>query len=111
MSGERLSGRILDKVQRHLGENADDDLFAKAMTEFCEGFPPDCSHAFTCLHGGECFRGDPAIRAARVVSMAAAKHDGAVSAYLHAAAAAIRSGSISIRRADIIQIVKTERNM
>ena len=97
-----IPARIRSKVERHLGPDADDDLFAKAMTFICEGFPPDCSHAATCLHDGDCFAGEPSVAAARLIDGLARKHDGATQSYLFAAATAIRNGKISIRTADVL---------
>lgn len=94
MSAKIAGRRIADKVERHLGPDADDELFAIAMTKICDGFAPECSYHFTCLLGGDCFKSRPDIAAAKVIEAAAGKEVGAVRAYLLAAAHEIRAARI-----------------
>ena len=90
----RVPKRIAGRIERHLGETADDDLFAKAMTSICDGFPPACSQAFTCLHGGDCFAGRQDISAARAIEKAALSEEGGVKSLMLAAAHALRKGDV-----------------
>lgn len=102
-----VTARIRDKVQRHLGEDADDDLFAHAMTHICEGYPPACSAAFTCIYDGDCFKGDPAVAAARAIEGLAEKHDGTVRQYILSAARMVRNGGADIASAKVLPFETT----
>lgn len=94
VSAKIAGRRIGDKVERHLGPDADDELFAIAMTKICDGFAPECSYHFTCLRDGDCFKSRPDIAAAKVIEAAAEKEVGAVRAHLLAAAHEIRAARI-----------------
>ena len=87
--------RIAGIVARHLGEDADDELYAKAMSHICDGYPPACSIAHTCLHDGDCFAGRQDIAAARAIEKAAASEQGGVRALMLSAARAVRKGQVT----------------
>lgn len=87
--------RIAGLVERHLGEDADDELYAKAMTSICDGHPPACSLAHTCLQDGDCFAGRQDITAARAIEKAAAEQEGGVKSLMLAAAQAVRRGDVN----------------
>ena len=83
------------KIEKHLGCEADDGLFAYAMTHICEGYPPACSIAETCMHDGDCFDSSkPHINAARLIEKASDEKPLKVRQYMEAAARALRNGDI-----------------
>ncbi|AVA13833.1 hypothetical protein C3E99_08295 [Sphingopyxis sp. MG] len=96
-------------MERHLGLEADDDLFAKAMVSICDGFPPDCSYAHTCLHDGDCFKsGNPALRAARVIEAMASRAEGSERVHILAAARWLRQDGASIGSAEVLPFTTTK---
>lgn len=88
--------RIEDKVARHLGPDADDELYAIAMTKICDGFPPDCSYHQTCLQDGDCFKPCANREAAKMVeALAKQETRDSVRILLRRAAAAIRADRLT----------------
>ena len=98
------TARIAGIVEKHLGPDASDVLFAKAMTYDCDGFPPDCSFYHTCLQGGDCFRKRPHIAAAKLIEKLAISHEGVIKTALLSAANGLRTGVVDIRNADVISL-------
>ena len=91
----RIRNALAERIEKHLGKNADDELYAKAMAHICEGYSPDCSYHHTCLHNGDCFdTSKPHINAAREIEKVAATKSGKVASYMLAAARELRSGGI-----------------
>lgn len=64
----KIPTAIERRIERYLGPDADDDLFAKCMADICQGYGPDCSYHHTCMHGGDCFDGKPRTKAAKLLS-------------------------------------------
>ena len=89
--------RIVGIIERHLGPDASDELYAKCMTSICEGYSPDCSYHHTCMHDGDCFRPDYNLQAARLIDGLARKENNpGIKQYLTKASAAIRDGTIKV---------------
>lgn len=88
--------RISDKIARHLGPDADHELYGKAMAEICDGFPPDCSYHQTCLYDGECFRPCANREAARLIEkLAKDEARDSVRIILQRAASVVRADHLS----------------